>query len=960
MRLRTSIPPWLLFFAALPLLAQEEAKPAAKADPKAVEAAEARLLEAELLEVSAGELEKAMAAYRAVRDDAALPGALRARALLCLGRCQRKLGRLEEARQLLEEIAVKHPEETDLVRQARSFLRELQSGKAENRDFDWLRELERSPEIQARVFDLAMKLTTTPGTDDHKSARRQLVALGPIAAPVLEKMVETTRDAGHRRELAVVLCQLGRFEHLPKLLSTEQPPAHGTASGQSFASFCSAIPSLSQDERSRLLEAAAKVPEDPAIRKEKFLLRLWASDAKAIESLADYEADFEKAGGMGSIVGHLAESPAGAAALAARILDPRLTQRTRRGYYERLFEKRPEALSLAHFEMLLGEALAEDRSHIVEYVNWLDQHKGHDVFLKLLDSAVAEEARYYLPVQLREYFEKRHLKQPGAADPAWSNVLRRVDVRMLIYAAARADAAIPALIEFLESGEALPNDTTGGDQKLSSAYRDAMAKLLASTKPAAQAFALEALAREPAELTPALFERFLELAGEPADLHVREFALHAALRGLEKFPERVKDVARAAAGEFDRRALKEMPEAYREPPLGETAQIGLAVRRHLQPQPRRQPRRPDWTESLGWLFHDRAAIVSEGLDAIYPHVFDLANAGEAVPFHEWYLGRPTTQDVQRRFVSRLSEVRDHGLMESIILRIGVPGGREPMELETRDAFIRRALNDRGLALEVRWQLILRYGEPWNRFEDLPSFFKGDDPLLAKLFDGRDQKALAKRAELWSWLEHQDAAPRLAVLQSALRCPLDGARIDAARLLPLDLEKTRALFEAAFKDPSDSVRWSAAKRLAQSTRADVAPTFHQLLGDGSADVRLACVGALLGIASQESLEPLGKLLDDPDIRVREKAFEALKTIRSRLEEKGEWQRIIAGLKAAKPEEPVPVEKAEKKSELEKSEETDAAPPAEKAEKPADPESPDAPQPPDNAKKQDEPRLSRSDN
>jgi serine/threonine protein kinase len=51
--------------------------------------------------IPSGELEKAMSIYSSIRERAELPGALRARALLCLGRCQRKFGRLEHLPKVL-------------------------------------------------------------------------------------------------------------------------------------------------------------------------------------------------------------------------------------------------------------------------------------------------------------------------------------------------------------------------------------------------------------------------------------------------------------------------------------------------------------------------------------------------------------------------------------------------------------------------------------------------------------------------------------------------------------------------------------------------------------------------------------------------------------------------------------------------------------------------------------------
>src|SRR5262245_57346209 len=99
---------------------------------------EDRLLKAELLEVSTGDLEKAMAVYQSLAADEKAAAAVRARAKLSLARSQRKRGELEAARKNLEELT-KDPADREIARQATSFLKELKDGRAQNPDFDWLK-----------------------------------------------------------------------------------------------------------------------------------------------------------------------------------------------------------------------------------------------------------------------------------------------------------------------------------------------------------------------------------------------------------------------------------------------------------------------------------------------------------------------------------------------------------------------------------------------------------------------------------------------------------------------------------------------------------------------------------------------------------------------------------------------------------------------------------------------------
>ncbi len=255
---------------------------------------EDRLLEAELLEVSAGDLDKAMTIYKALVDMSDTPESTRARALLYLARCHRKLGQIDQAKALLSSLVKTHAQEKDVLRQARAFLRELQ-GENRNPEFDWLSELGKNPEIQARVFDLVMDLVDL-GSDTGRRARRQLLALGTVGVPVLEKMVTTSRDNQHRRHLALLLIKLGRVEYWKVLLDPQSPLSPQLSRvggdgimGSDLSAYFRSIPSLSDAERQRLLKIIDAVPEDAATAPYRELIRFRAGVlrdfAKAIPHL---------------------------------------------------------------------------------------------------------------------------------------------------------------------------------------------------------------------------------------------------------------------------------------------------------------------------------------------------------------------------------------------------------------------------------------------------------------------------------------------------------------------------------------------------------------------------------------------------------------------------------------------------------------------------------------------------
>ena len=123
----------LLLFLTTLSIGQEKGdmKPNAKPDAKG-ESAEDRLLQAELLEVSTGDLKKALEIYNAIQTDKSTREPTRARVLLYMARCHRKLGQLEKARSLLEALVKNQAAEREVVRRAQSFLSELTGARAEN------------------------------------------------------------------------------------------------------------------------------------------------------------------------------------------------------------------------------------------------------------------------------------------------------------------------------------------------------------------------------------------------------------------------------------------------------------------------------------------------------------------------------------------------------------------------------------------------------------------------------------------------------------------------------------------------------------------------------------------------------------------------------------------------------------------------------------------------------------
>ncbi|MEM7261237.1 MAG: tetratricopeptide repeat protein [Planctomycetota bacterium] len=255
----------LVLLALTSAHAQSPAQPAsATAATSASDAS--RLLEAEILELAEGDLDAAMKVYREVVANKSVEPSLAARALFALGRCYRKKGELGAARDRFREVADRFPGQARVADLARRFAAEIDAGRSEIPEFDWLEQVGANAEIQARIFDLGMQLVHSPFDKEAgpraAEAKKQLRALGVITVPILEPMLENSRDPQHRVALADLLVGLGRVERLNVLFPL--PPGAdlpGYFTGN-FLGRLRQLPVERQKAAARILESIELDPSD--------------------------------------------------------------------------------------------------------------------------------------------------------------------------------------------------------------------------------------------------------------------------------------------------------------------------------------------------------------------------------------------------------------------------------------------------------------------------------------------------------------------------------------------------------------------------------------------------------------------------------------------------------------------------------------------------------------------------
>ncbi|HZN56473.1 MAG TPA: tetratricopeptide repeat protein, partial [Planctomycetota bacterium] len=557
------------------------------------DAPEDKLVQGELLEVSSGDLEKAMAIYKAIEKDEKAPESTRARALLCLARCQRKLGELEAAKKTLGELIRVHANEQEILRQAQSFLQEIEGGRAANSNFDWLKELEKSPEIQARVFDLTMDLLNN---DDPKagSARRQLRALGVIAVPVMERVLEVSRDTRQRLWLASLLVQCGRYERIGVFLDSGQELSWYNTTPE--ADLMQRLKSFNDEQRRGLIAAIDKHASRAETLKNRCLILLAAGDrrdvlslVRATEEIAGQRSEAWKTvlGSSDALLRHLlielAKDPQVADAMAERVLNPACEFAVVNDYVAALVKSSPEKLKAEHWAAYLERCAAtpewKSQSGAVRSILQILTEQGrYDVLLGLAKGQFGET--------VGEYFVVAHMtntREPRIPPEAWAPVLRAARPRQSIqWLAEIQDAAIPELVGFLRNRAneepvywPIAHDGHGAAWAPSSAYLEAMAGMLDDKDPITVAIALEALTLAPERNPPGAGAMIEKVAKEGADARLREIAIHTLLKCFEDDPALGPPAASALFKEFQSRMdVAEIPQDYLDSQLARLSQIG--------------------------------------------------------------------------------------------------------------------------------------------------------------------------------------------------------------------------------------------------------------------------------------------------------------------------------------------------------------------------------------------------
>ncbi len=206
-------------------------------------------------ETGGGNLTQAVEGY-AKAADAEGPASVKARALYRKAVVLQRIGKTEEAIRTLERLAKDHPGEAALQTDARARLAEWTAVDLKTSFAEWYQRYQYSPEFQAKIVDLVLKL----GSFDQavgSAASQEILTIGAPAIPALRQHVSSSNGA-LRERVVTVLLQLGDVPSLDALRETTE--------WRNRQACWAALRSSSDRERARLkAEGKADVPFDQGL-----------------------------------------------------------------------------------------------------------------------------------------------------------------------------------------------------------------------------------------------------------------------------------------------------------------------------------------------------------------------------------------------------------------------------------------------------------------------------------------------------------------------------------------------------------------------------------------------------------------------------------------------------------------------------------------------------------------------
>jgi len=165
-------------------------------------------------ETGGGNLTQALEGYTKA-SEAEGPPSLKARALYQKAVVLQRIGRTEEAIRTLERLAKEYPGEAAPQADARARLAEWTAVDLKTSFAEWYQRYQYSPEFQAKIIDLVLKLGSFDA-NTGTAAAQEILTIGAPAIPALRQHVESPNVA-LRDRVVTALLQLGEVPSMAAL-----------------------------------------------------------------------------------------------------------------------------------------------------------------------------------------------------------------------------------------------------------------------------------------------------------------------------------------------------------------------------------------------------------------------------------------------------------------------------------------------------------------------------------------------------------------------------------------------------------------------------------------------------------------------------------------------------------------------------------------------------------------------
>ena len=843
-----------------------------------------RLSEGEVIEMAAGEVAKAAALYREVLGDAEAQGAVRARALYLLARCERKAGNLKSAEDLLGEVIAKHAGCAPFDERAARLLEEIRDAGRSGAG-EWLQGLRENESIQAQLFQMAMALVS-PESEEGKNAAAKLLAMGPLAQPVLRTVMQTTRDPLHRRQLALILAQMGDFDALGTALDP-LGDAEALAKTSALDTLLRIIPSFDADETREFREALDALPADPAAEEVRALCALAASDAASFAaSLTRFDRSWSGALALFGIVrwlleNRLAREPQAAPALTAQIGD----KESKLGMYcfQALRNAAPAALTAEVLGTMPSEfdkdaaSILLDRKDYAALAAFLERLWAHDratsgsqrfggvrefiagrLDRKHLSSAEPSVGRLIRTILLDRqplnwrFRLVRFFFAQGPALPEFEKIVRHAaenDLELPMYNLVQGDPPPPVGDEFLALTRSLAVDS---DPKVRTKVLYECLGVLIPYDPAA----VQVLARhlhDPSVMLP-------ENKAAAAKL------LLVAVEGNPALAEEV-----AAVLVKDHASTRE---SYEQWAVGPDAGLALAAPLLVRLDGEADAALCAWAVSGGGKIRTRPI---GGIPSSYPR---------QVPYLE-HPRRATAQDAAAREEKLAAlcaqAIEKHGAdpKRALLSDVLCACPDSVVVSPPVSAFLDAVVADGSLPFEKRLAALKR------RVDATPADVLGE--FLARA-DGDVIGALYGRSGSHAWIERRPQEEKRVLIGHLARGPHKKLAVELATKWFQGEERAEIVGVLA-ADRELDIRTRACKVLADIKAPPVMALFIARLKDDDPEIRYMAVSYLGNAGGEGVMEALAGMLDDPASSVRVCALAMLRKLREQEGERELWKKWL---------------------------------------------------------------------